>query len=274
MSNREATRPHPTPLVATHDSTTAETGGDRRAFLRTALAGSAAVGATLALGGPAFATTAPSASATSVPPASAVPFAEPAPNPVTARQALKRLVLGNNRWRAEQQQHPRESGTIRQTLVSGQQPFALILGCIDSRVPPELVFDQGLGDLMTVRSAGCVLDSAVLGSLLYGVLELNIPLIVTLGHQHCGAVKAAVHVDETGDELPEHIDYIAEQIIPAIDHSVTGDARVEATTNAHTRAVRNRLAAETDIAPRVADGRLLVVSARYQLTTQRVHHLA
>ncbi|NJP65314.1 carbonic anhydrase [Streptomyces sp. ventii] len=197
-----------------------------------------------------------------------------APAATTPNQALKRLVAGNNRWRAGTQQHPNESAARRVAAVSGQQPFALVLSCIDSRVPPELVFDQGLGDLMVIRSAGCVLDSAVIGSLKYGVLELGIPLLVTLGHQHCGAVKAAIQAEETGAQLPEHLDYLVDRIIPSIDHTTTGEAQVDATTNAFTRSVRDTLSAEVDIAPRVADGRIKVVSARYQLTTQRVHGLA
>ena len=104
-----------------------------------------------------------------------------------------------------------------------------MLGCIDSRVPPELVFDQGLGDLITVRSAGEVLDEAVLGSIAYGVLELGIPLVVVLGHQSCGAVRAAVEADRSGGRLPDHIQYLADEIRPAIDHSKEGDARIAAT---------------------------------------------
>lgn len=163
---------------------------------------------------------------------------------------------------------------MRHSLVSGQTPFALILGCIDSRVPPELVFDQGLGDLMTVRSAGEVLDEAVLGSIAYGVLELGIPLVVVLGHQACGAVAAAVHAEETGEHLPAHIQYVADQIKPAIVHSQHGDARVDATVSAQVRLVRSRLARERDLAAKVASGELEIVGARYELSTQLVHRIS
>ncbi|QTA29966.1 carbonic anhydrase [Streptomyces sp. CA-256286] len=163
---------------------------------------------------------------------------------------------------------------MRRSLVSGQTPFALILGCIDSRVPPELVFDQGLGDLMTVRSAGEVLDEAVLGSIAYGVLELGIPLVVVLGHQACGAVAAAVHAEETGEHLPAHIQYVADQIKPAIVHSQHGDARVDATVSAQVRLVRSRLARERDLAAKVAAGELEIVGARYELGTQLVHRIS
>jgi carbonic anhydrase len=191
----------------------------------------------------------------------------------TAHQALRELAAGNQRWRTYRERHPDETPAVRQALVSGQHPFAIVLGCIDSRVPPELVFDQGLGDLITVRSAGEVLDEAVLGSIAYGVLELGIPLIVVLGHQSCGAVRAAVEADESDEPLPAHIRYLADQIAPAIDHGTEGDARVDATIDANVRLVRSRLAADQDLAERVADGRLSIVGARYELTSQLVRRV-
>lgn len=160
---------------------------------------------------------------------------------------------------------------MRRALVSGQHPFAVILGCIDSRVPPELVFDQGLGDLLTVRSAGEVLDEAVLGSIAYGVLELAIPLIVVLGHQSCGAVSAAVRADETGEQLPAHIQYLADRIRPAIDHGQHGDARIDSTITRNVGLVRARLAAEPDLADKVASKDLAIIGARYELHSQLVH---
>ncbi|MFJ4775752.1 carbonic anhydrase [Streptomyces sp. NPDC088762] len=233
----------------------------RRALLRTAVAGTAVAGAGLALGS-AF----PASAATAEP--------DGAPRPTTPAQALRRLAAGNERWRTLRQEHPHESAYLRRQLTQGQQPFALVLGCIDSRVPPELVFDQGLGDLMTVRSGGEVLDEAVLGSVAYGVLELDIPLVLVLAHQSCGAVGAAVHAEETGEPLPAHIQYLADQIRPSIDHGQQGQARVDATINAHARSVRDRLAAEADLAGRVASGRLAVVAARYELRDQRVRTLS
>ncbi|MER6558982.1 carbonic anhydrase [Streptomyces sp. NPDC001027] len=197
-----------------------------------------------------------------------------APRPATADGALRELAAGNRRWRTYCERHPDETPAVRANLTAGQHPFALILGCIDSRVPPELVFDQGLGDLMTVRSAGEVLDEAVLGSVAYGVLELGIPLVMVLGHQSCGAVKAAVQADLTGERLPAHIQYLADQISPAIDRTRTGDARVDSTIDANIRAVRSRLAAEPDLAAKIAAGELAVVGARYELTTQLVHPVA
>ncbi|MEV1084134.1 carbonic anhydrase [Streptomyces sp. NPDC050211] len=230
----------------------------RRTLLRAGLTGAAVLGAA--------ATGASNASA-----------ATPAPvtrtRPSTPGQARRELAAGNLRWRTFRERHPDETPDVRQALTSGQHPFAVVLGCIDSRVPPELVFDQGLGDLMTVRTAGEVLDEAVLGSIAYGVLELGIPLVMVLGHQSCGAVKAAVEADESGKRLPTHIQYLADQIDPAIDHTVEGDARIDATIDANVRLVRARLAAEPDLAAKVDAGQLDIVGARYQLTSQRVHHV-
>jgi carbonic anhydrase len=118
-----------------------------------------------------------------------------------------------------------------------------------------------------------VLDEAVLGSVAYGVLELDIPLVLVLGHQSCGAVKAAVAADESGERLPAHIQYIADQIAPNIDRTKEGDARVDSTIDANVRAVRARLAAEPDLAAKVASGELAIVGARYELDTQRVHRV-
>ncbi|KIF78299.1 carbonic anhydrase [Streptomyces sp. 150FB] len=231
----------------------------RRSLLRAAVVGTAATaGLGLAGAGAGAATHAP----------------QPRPRPATPAEALEELAAGNRRWRTFKERHPDETQAVRRELVSSQHPFALILGCIDSRVPPELAFDQGLGDLMTVRSAGEVLDEAVLGSVAYGVLELGIPLVMVLGHQSCGAVTAAVQADQTGDPLPAHIQYLADQIRPAIDHGQQGDARIDATIDANVALVRGRLNAEPDLAAKVASGELAIVGARYELTTQLVHTLA
>ncbi|MFI2370694.1 carbonic anhydrase [Streptomyces sp. NPDC018833] len=233
----------------------------RRALLRAAVAGGAIATSGLALG-------AVPASATSL-----TAHAPARTRPGTPATALRQLAAGNRRWRTFHQQHPHETQALRETMVRGQHPFALILGCIDSRVPPELVFDQGLGDLMTVRSAGEVLDEAVLGSVAYGVLELDIPLVMVLGHQSCGAVTAAVRAEETGEELPAHIQYIADRIRPAIDHSQQGQARIDSTIDRNVAMVSRLLAGEPDLAARISTGALAVVGARYELTSQRVHTL-
>ncbi|MEV0241739.1 carbonic anhydrase [Streptomyces sp. NPDC050674] len=237
----------------------AHRGAGRRTLLRTALTGAAAVGAGVGAIRPATAAT---------------PVRETPPRPATPEEALRELAAGNRRWRAFRERHPHEDPAVRRTLATGQHPFAVVLGCIDSRVPPELVFDQGLGDLMTVRTAGEVLDEAVLGSVAYGVLELGIPLVVVLGHQSCGAVRAAIEAERSGQHLPAHMQYLVDQIRPAIDHGQEGDARIDATVSANVRLVRSKLAAEPELAAKIGSGKLAVVGARYELTTQVVHRLA
>ncbi|WP_435859908.1 carbonic anhydrase [Streptomyces narbonensis] len=236
-------------------SPAAASSSSRRTLLRTALSGAALTAGALAW---------------DLPAASATPRVHEMPRPATPTAALRELNAGNRRWRTHHQRHPHETRAVRREMVSGQHPFAVVLGCIDSRVAPELVFDQGLGDLLTVRSAGEVLDEAVLGSVAYGVLELAIPLVVVLGHQSCGAVSAAVHAEQTGERLPAHIQYIADQIKPVIDHSHEGAARIDATVSAQVRRVRSQLAAEPDLATRIRAGRLAIVGARYELTSQLV----
>ncbi|MFF9983461.1 carbonic anhydrase [Streptomyces erythrochromogenes] len=229
----------------------------RRRLARAVLTGVAAVGAGLVAGSARV-------------PMAAPPGGGAGSRPTTPESALRELVTGNGRWRTYHERHPDQTRTVRRTLVAGQHPFAVVLGCVDSRVPPELVFDQGLGDLLTVRSAGEVLDEAVLGSITYGVLELRIPLVVILGHQSCGAVAAAVRATEGGPLLPGHMQYLVDQIRPAIDRGLRGAARIDAAITANVRLVRGRLAAEPEMAAGIAAGALAVVGARYELTSQRV----
>ncbi|MFJ2594251.1 carbonic anhydrase [Streptomyces erythrochromogenes] len=232
-------------------------GPGRRRLARAVLTGVAALGAGLVAGSAHV-------------PMAAPPGGGAGSRPTTPESALRELVAGNGRWRTYHERHPDQTRTVRRTLVAGQHPFAVVLGCVDSRVPPELVFDQGLGDLLTVRSAGEVLDEAVLGSIAYGVLELRIPLIVILGHQSCGAVAAAVRATEGGPLLPGHMQYLVDQIRPAVDRGLRGAARIDAAITANVRLVRGRLAAEPEMAARIAVGTLAVVGARYELTSQRV----
>ncbi|MFE5718815.1 carbonic anhydrase [Streptomyces erythrochromogenes] len=229
----------------------------RRRLARAVLTGVAAVGAGLVAGSARV-------------PMAAPPGGGAGSRPTTPESALRELVAGNGRWRTYHERHPDQTRTVRRTLVAGQHPFAVVLGCVDSRVPPELVFDQGLGDLLTVRSAGEVLDEAVLGSITYGVLELRIPLVVILGHQSCGAVAAAVRATEGGPLLPGHMQYLVDQIRPAVDRGLRGAARIDAAITANVRLVRGRLAAEPEMAARIAAGTLAVVGARYELTSQHV----
>jgi carbonic anhydrase len=129
---------------------------------------------------------------------------------------LERLLEGNRRYIAHRPALD-ESPRRRIEVVRGQKPFAAVFGCVDSRVPPELVFDQGLGDLLVVRTAGIVLDQAVLGSLEFGVQQFHIPLLVVLGHAYCGAVQAAIEVLDQRGKAEADIDYLVQALAPAVE---------------------------------------------------------
>src|SRR5271163_4847854 len=138
--------------------------------------------------------------------------AMPNTDPVTAWKSLKE---GNERFVAGQPEHPSQSVQHRASLAKGQNPTAVIFGCGDSRVAAELIFDQGLGDMFVVRTAGHVVDSSVLGSIEYAVQMLSVPLIVVLGHDRCGAVKATLDALDGGDVPGGSIRSIVEKVTPS-----------------------------------------------------------
>jgi len=124
------------------------------------------------------------------------------------KEAIGELMAGNRRYAAGELSHPNTSLARRAELREGQTPFAVILGCSDSRVPPEILFDRGQGDLFVIRVAGNVIDDIVLGSIEYAALYLATPLVLVLGHSACGAVAAA----RSGGELEGHIPFIADAL--------------------------------------------------------------
>lgn len=213
--------------------------------------------------------------------AHAKPAAEPAAGPAgpsdplpKPNQAWRILAAGNDRFAAGKATHPHQSTGRRERLVSGQHPFACVLGCVDSRVPPELIFDQGFGDLLTVRSAGEVLDDAVVGSVEYGVVHLGIPLVVVLGHIGCGAVEAAVELVHGRGEL--HGDVSA--VVHAIESTVRAtkpDADAERFLAACVAAQAERVATELRersyaIDTAIGEGRMLVKPVVYDIRSGRV----
>src|SRR3954470_15968132 len=137
----------------------------------------------------------------------------PNSNQIAAWKALKE---GNERFVAGQPLHPSQSIEDRTRLAAGQKPTAVVFGCADSRVAAEIIFDQGLGDMFVVRTAGHVIDSAVLGSIEYAVTVLDVPLIVVLGHDSCGAVKATLEALDTGVMPGGFVRDIVERITPSV----------------------------------------------------------
>lgn len=193
-----------------------------------------------------------------------------ASDPAGSDQALLRLVKGNERYVANAAEHPRQSSERRAETSKGQEPFAIVLTCADSRVCPEVVFDQGLGDLFVLRNAGNILDDHTIGSIEYAVEHLHTRLIIVMGHEKCGAVSAAV----AGGEAPGHIHSVVEAIKPAVDQTkATGD-KVENAVRANAQRVASILSrTEPIISQEVKAGKVKVVAARYDLATGRVEIL-
>lgn len=191
---------------------------------------------------------------------------EPAVSP---DEALKRLVEGNARYVAGERTKT-DFSAGRAALAKSQHPFAAILSCADSRVAPELVFDQGPGDLFVVRVAGNFVNDDGLASLEYAVNFLETPLIMVLGHSSCGAVDAAVKVVRDGLVLPGHLPEMIEPIRPAAEaalaQSPTDPLAAAISANVH-HAVAQLGAAEPILAGRVGNGGLRIVGAHYDLET-------
>jgi carbonic anhydrase len=182
-------------------------------------------------------------------------------------QTLSRLLEGNRRYVANRPALD-ESPRRRVEVALGQKPFAAILGCVDSRVPPELIFDQGLGELLVVRTAGQVLDQAVLGSLEFGVAQLHIPLLLVLGHQHCGAVKAAMDVLGEQGEAQADIRYLVEALAPAVEQGRLLDGDLwEGAGRAQVELQVQRLKRAPVLSTALEVGALKIVGAWYSLET-------
>ncbi len=157
---------------------------------------------------------------------------------ITPDQALERLKEGNRRFTSGMLQHNQVSQERLASLASVQRPFAAILGCSDSRVPPELVFDQGFGDLFVVRLAGNVIASKVYGSLQFARRYLSVPILVVLGHDNCGAVTATLECKLQQVEHPEYIQTLLDAITPALEHvdlNAPPDERLRAAVEANVR---------------------------------------
>ncbi len=182
----------------------------------------------------------------------------------SARPHLGDLLRGNERFASGAPAHPRRDAARRRETAPGQQPFAAVLSCSDSRVPPEILFDQGIGDLFVVRTAGGVLDAAAIGSLEYAVDHLRVPLVVVLGHTRCGAVEAAI----AGECALGCIGDLVEALRPAVERAATDGDRSMNAVRECVRASKARLEGCGPIlAPRVAAGALAVVGAVYDVAT-------
>jgi carbonic anhydrase len=195
--------------------------------------------------------------------------AMPNTSPTTAWKALKE---GNERFVAGEAVHPSQSAEHRASLAAAQKPTAIVFGCSDSRVAAEIIFDQGLGDMFVVRTAGQVIDSAVLGSIEFAVDVLNVPLIVVLGHDSCGAVGATLSALDEGAVPGGYIRDLVERVTPSILLGRRdGLTRVDEFEARHvTETGKQLVSRSTAVSNAVQEGRLAIVGLTYHLSDGQV----
>ncbi|NND98646.1 MAG: carbonic anhydrase [Pirellulaceae bacterium] len=206
-------------------------------------------------------------------PAAAIASKESAKKGPSAQKILNELLAGNERFVAGNSKHPHESATWRNKLEASQKPKAVILGCADSRVPPEIVFDQGLGDLFVIRVAGNIVDSDVIASVEYAVDHLDTPLVVVLGHTHCGAVTAAYDMHQHPRETDE-IKSLLYRIKPSfygVDKSADRETQINQGVHRNVERSVRRLKQVPDLMKSLIEEHdLRIVGAVYDLHTGKV----
>ncbi len=195
---------------------------------------------------------------------------------LTPALAWRRLREGNERFVTGQSSHPNQDASRRSSLVENQHPFAVIFGCSDSRLAAEIIFDLGLGDAFVVRTAGQVIDDAVLGSLEYSVSELAVPLIVVLGHDSCGAVSATKAAVETGKMPIGFIRDLVERITPSVLTSLRNDQHeVNDMVVEHVKQTSQRLVDSSRvISTAIETGRVAVIGLSYSLAEGRAQFIS
>jgi len=188
-----------------------------------------------------------------------------------AESILRRLTEGNLRYVSSKPEHPNQGEDRRMEVSKGQSPVAVIVGCSDSRIPPEIVFDQGLGDLFVIRVAGNVLDDIGMGSIEYAVDHLGVELVVVLGHGKCGAVSATVG----GGEAHGHIGSIVDAIIPALTRAkeLPGDL-TDNTIRANVGLMVEKIRTSQPIlAKKSGEGKVKITGAYYDIESGKVEFI-
>jgi len=201
---------------------------------------------------------------------------EQVPRSHAAEEALAKLIAGNERFVRGQARFPTVQKEVLAELAKGQRPYATIVGCSDSRVPPELVFDAAFGELFIVRVAGNVISPEVMGTLQYAVVHLHTQLLVVLGHEGCGAVEAALAVKSQGVRERARIALLLDRILPGlqgIDAELIPQDQLEAAVEANVRWSMHQLLDTPEGKARMAEGVVRLVGAVYQLKTGRVRFL-
>ena len=196
--------------------------------------------------------------------------------PQTPAEAWAAMLDGNQRFVTDNPSHVRQDFGLRTELAKEQKPFAALFGCSDSRLSAEIIFDVGLGDLFVVRNAGQVIAETILGSLEYAVEVLGVPLILVLGHDECGAIRATMNSTE-GQVMPqgEFIHNLVERITPTVlAAKASGLNEIDQITALHIKDTINELIARSAlIAERIESGKLAVVGANYKLTLGEVQEI-
>lgn len=188
---------------------------------------------------------------------------------LSAKDAIQKLKDGNKRFVKVKSQHPDESKERRNEMLKGQHPFVVILSCSDSRVPPELIFDQGLGDIFEIRNAGNVLNEHVIGSIEYAVMHCGVKLIVIMGHQDCGAIAATL----SGVSETKYIKALEDSIKPAIDDCKEQGLEINSdnVVKAHVmQDIEELMAQDTELVKYMKEHDVKIVPAYYHLDSGKV----
>jgi len=196
-------------------------------------------------------------------------------SPYTADEALARLVAGNDRFVRGEARFPTVQKDVLAALAKEQHPYATILGCSDSRVPPELIFDAGFGELFVIRVAGNVVSPEIMGTLQYAGVHLRTPLYVVLGHEGCGAVNAALAARTSSSE-PAHISRLLDDILPGLRDLPEGSSpqhQMRLAVEANTRWSMRQILETPEAKARTVEGRMKLVGGIYELETGRVRFL-
>lgn len=196
---------------------------------------------------------------------------------ISPQEALGRLIDGNKRFANNASIHPNRCDETKNALLKQQKPFVAVLSCSDSRVPIEIIFDAGLGDIFAVRTAGHVLSREVLGSLEYAIKSLGVKLIMILGHENCGAIGTAIETyqNKSYSELSENLQSIMNHIYPAIEKiQCENDDFLNSAVKSNIHYQLEDLIKKDDyIANKVQKGEIALVGAMYSLTTGKVNFL-
>lgn len=191
---------------------------------------------------------------------------------LSAKEAIQKLKDGNKRFVENQAQHPDESIQRKKDMLKGQHPFVVILSCSDSRVPPELIFDQGLGDIFEIRNAGNVLNKHVIGSIEYAIMHCGVKLVVIMGHQDCGAINATL----SGVSETQYIQALEDSIKPAVENCKKQGLEInsENVVKAHvTQDIEELLSQDVDLVKYMKKNNVKIVPAYYHIDSGKVDFL-